>query len=381
MKKETVIIGITFLLMITCFATGCKKKEVIEEENVIQLLPTKEPIENQTEQPIETQEPLQEPTQEPIQEKEGTEDRKGKVKSKLTGLLVKEEIAKKRPYAIIFNNIKVANPQAGIEQADILYEAIVEGGITRLMGIFESFDSKKIGSIRSARHYFVSFADEYDAILVHFGQSTYGKKKIAALGIDNLNGLEQIGSTVFYRDNTIKAPHNAFASFQGIQKGTEKMKYREEYQEEKKNHYHFYKKDTDLKSKKKVKKVTFQFSSYTSPYFIYDETDKLYYRYQFGSKHIDKNTKNQLAFKNIIVQFVKQWTLDKKGYQSMDIENSSGTGYYISNGKMVDITWKKNESKKEMCYYNTEGKELTINPGKTYIAIFPNHHTEGVIIE
>ncbi len=357
MKKNTIIIMI--LLMIISM-TGCKKKEEI------QIIPSITPT------AIPTAPPTVTPTIEP-------ENHDGDAKSKLTGLWVSKEISNKRPYAIMFNNIKFASPQSGTSEAGILYEALVEGGITRLMGIFEDLNDTRIGSVRSARHYFVSFADEYDAIYVHYGETTYATKKISALDIDNLSGLTGIATTVFFRDKSIAAPHNAFATREGILKGTDIKGYETEYPEDYEGHFTFYEEDTNLNSDQKAEKITLKFSNYASPYFTYNSKDKLYDRYQFDTKHIDYNTKEQLTFKNIIVQFVKEWNIDKNGYQTMDIENAQGNGYYITNGKKVDITWTKNESSRKMRYYDAQGKELTIIPGKTYIAVFPDNRVGDVV--
>lgn len=367
MKKIKILL-IFIIILLGCVGCG-KKEKVVTKEDAIVDISTPEPV---TTPELETQTP--EPT-------ETEESHEGEVRSKLTGLWIPEEVGKKRPYAIMFNNIKIASPQSGTSEADILYEAIVEGGITRLMGIFEQITSDRIGSVRSARHYFVSFADEYDAIFVHYGQTKYATAKIESLHVDNLSGLSGIGTTVFFRDNSIKAPHNAFASKNGILKGTESLKYDTEYDDDYEGHYTFYEKDTNLKSETKVNKVTLNFSNYTSPYFTYDKDTKSYARFQFGAAHVDANNNQQLTFKNIIIQYVKEWNIDKNGYQTMDIENSSGKGYYISNGKAINITWKKNESTKKMRYYNEDGSELTLNPGKTYIGIFPDNRTNGVVFE
>lgn len=360
MKKSGIIICI---LLITLLMAGCKKK--VETEDT----PTVSPTPTVTATPTPTAEPTVLP-----------ENHDGEVKSKLTGLWVPEEVSKKRPYAIMLNNIKLASPQSGTSEASILYEALAEGGITRLMGIYEELNDKRIGSVRSARHYFVSVADEYDAIFVHYGETTYATKKISALGIDNLSGLTSIGGTVFYRDKSIKAPHNAFASKEGILRGTEIKGYRTEYEENYEGHFRFYDDDTELKDGQKAEKVTLKFSASASPYFTYDSQEKIYKRFQFGTEHIDYNTGKQLTFKNIIVQFVKEWDIDNNGYQTMDLENASGSGYYITNGKKADITWKKNEVSGIMRYYDGQGNELTINPGKTFIALFPNNRVQDVVL-
>ncbi len=360
MKKYAIII---IILIVIVSAAGCKKKGQTEG------LPDGTP----TDTPTPTGTPTVTPSVEP-------ENHDGEAKSKLTGLWVAEEISGKRPYAIMFNNIKLASPQSGTAEAGILYEALAEGGITRLMGIFEELNESRIGSVRSARHYFVSIADEYDAIFVHYGETTYATKKISALGIDNLSGLTGIGETVFYRDKSIRAPHNAFASKEGILKGTEMKGYETDYPENYEAHFTFYEEDTDLNSDQKAEKVTLKFSGSASPYFIYDNEDKVYGRFQFNTEHTDYNTGKQLTFKNIIVQFVKEWNIDKNGYQTMDIENAQGKGYYITNGKKTDITWSKNESNRKMRYYDAQGRELTVNPGKTYIALFPDNRTGDVVL-
>jgi len=347
-------------------AIGCKKKNKSSDDNVKQ-----DYDQNVTNTPTPTVTP------EPVVE----ETHEGEMRSTLTGMWVPEEIGKKRPYAIQFSNFKTVSNQWGIGQADIVYEAIVEGGITRLLAIGENYSGDRLGSVRSSRHYFASIADEYDAIYIHYGKTKYARAKLEELGVDNLDGETGIGTTVFYRDKSMKAPHNAFASIDGILAGIKKKGYATEHPENYEAHYQFYKEDTDLQSDTTVSKITIDFSNYTAPYLEYHPEDKLYYRYQFGGPHKDSNTGEQLTFKNIIIQFVRQWDIDRNDYQTMDLENASGFGYYISNGKKIDITWKKKEASKWMRYYDASGEELTINPGKTYIAIFPDNRIKDVIIE
>lgn len=310
------------------------------------------------------------------------ENHEGEMRSYLSGLWVSKEIGTKRPIAYQFNNFKTVSNQSGIGQADIVYECLVEGGITRLLGVGENYSGDRFGSTRSARHYFVSIADEYDAIYIHYGKTKYATAKMKELGIDHIDGSEGIGSVVFYRDKTIKAPHNAFASLKGIMDGIEKKGFRTEYKAGYVSHFTFFGEDTDLSAgTNEANKVSLHFSGYTTPYFEYNATDKLYYRFQYGAKHKDSLTGEQLAFKNIIIQFVKEWNIDKNGYQTMDIKDASGRGFYITNGKVELITWKKKEADRWMRYYNEAGEELTINPGKTYIAFFPQDRTADVTVK
>ncbi|MBO4775542.1 MAG: DUF3048 domain-containing protein [Lachnospiraceae bacterium] len=287
----------------------------------------------------------------------------------------------------MFNNIGVANPQSGIGDAKILYEALAEGGITRLMGIFEGLTKEssckdRIGSCRSARHYFASFADEYDAIFIHFGETTYAEKKIKKLKLDHLEGTYAIGDTVFYRDKNIKAPHNAFASLDGILEGIEKMNIRTDHKEDfKANHFVFNEEYKMPSAGESASLIRLDYSTYMSTYFVYDDESKQYTRYQFDDVHIDYNTGIPLKFDNIIIQLVKEWNKDENGYQDMELEDAAGDGYYITGGRSVPITWKKNEKEKFMSYYDENGEVLSINQGRTFISVFPNHRSDKLVIE
>lgn len=361
-------------IMLTAFLTGCSSNDKNESEKTATetVAPAADnntadnggndvlTTDNQIEQ-VETASPVPE----------------GMVKSTLTGKYVDEKIAKKRPYAVMINNIEyAARFHSGLSKASIIYEAKVEGGITRLMALFEDVSKlKKIGPIRSARHYFVSVASEYDAIFVHFGHTKFALKKIDKLGVDNLSGLSGYGGMVFYRDKNIKAPHNAFTSKKGLEAGLKRLKYRKNHKKDYQGHFQFYDQDTDLAEGKDANKVSIKFSGYASPYFKYNAEKKLYYRYQYGKKHMDTANNKQLSFKNIIIQFVDDEPIVKghpKDYRTINFEKASGKGRYITNGKSIKIRWEKNEKTGYMKYFNEDGSELVINPGKTYVALYPD---------
>lgn len=358
-------------LMAVCLLSACKKKG---DQND----PTEE---SGGEIPVPTATPTPAPTVTPTP----TPDvHPGEKRSWLTGEWIPEEEADARPFAVIFNNIKVASPQSGIGEADILYEALTEGGITRFLGICGNVETDRLGSVRSARHYFVSFAQEYDAMFIHYGKTTYATKKIKATGIDDVDGTGGSGASTFYRDSSIKAPHNAFTSKELLDKTVEKLKLETKHAQGYQGTLKFQEEDTAPNAGGTVQnaeKVTLGFSSYTSPYFEYHKEDGLYYRFQFGKEHVDYNTKEQLAFKNLLIQFVKEWDIDKNGYQTMELDGGSGSGYFITNGAAVPITWKKQSQDEITRYYHADGTEISLNPGKTYIAVFPDSRTAKAVIE
>ena len=146
----------------------------------------------------------------------------GEMYSYLTGEPVSETIGKQRPYAIMINNIDVSLPQSGVSQAEMIYEAQVESGITRLMAVFQDVDNiEKIGSIRSARHYYIDFANDNDAIYVHYGQSKYALSRIEDDNIMTIHGLSGYESKVFYRSSDRKAPHNVYTTGKMLAEGLE----------------------------------------------------------------------------------------------------------------------------------------------------------------
>lgn len=363
-----------FILIMLIFAmamVGCKKDKNNNNDAIQDLddedKPTSTPTLTPTATPVPTEAPLSE------------ENHDGEMQSNLTGLWVPIEIGNKKPYAIQFNNFKTVRNQWGIGEADIVYEALVEGGITRLLAIGENFTSDKIGSVRSSRHYYVSFADEYDSIYIHYGKTKYAVTKLKELAIDHIDGETGIGNTVFYRDKSISSPNNAFTSVKRILEGINIKKYKTEHGEDFEPHYSFYEEDTEPLYGTACNKVSIKYP-YNKPYLTYNSEDKLYYRYQFNEIHKDSNTGEQLKFKNIIIQFVREWDIDKNDYQTMSLEDANGTGFFISNGQAVPVTWEKDEKQKWMKYFDMSGKELKINKGKTYIAIYPDNQTKDVVI-
>lgn len=296
--------------------------------------------------------------------------------SPLSGKPLDKKYKNKRPFAFMFNNIEFAYPQTGTGRAEILYEILAEGGITRLMGVFDYMKGDKIGSVRSARHYYVDFANEFDAIFVHFGQTHYAIDEIKKLGVDTISGLSWEGARAFYRDNSIRAPHNAFASAKGLMQAMKDKKLRTGPGKGLTSHFNFSEEDevtNDKEGSFKAEYVKVPFSAYMTPSFTYGKKEKLYTRYAFGTKHIDKGTGKALKFRNIFIQFVNEYNKDHNGYQTMDLMNQSGSGYYITNGKGIKVYWqKKGGADKTKFYYDkTHTEEVLVNTGKTYYAVFP----------
>lgn len=306
------------------------------------------------------------------------ETKEGFVRSEFTGEWIDESLENQRPLSIMINNIGEAMPQSGISQADITYEMLVEGGITRYLCVFKDYSNlTKLGPVRSARHYYVQVASMLDAYYGHVGWSEYAEQEIAMRGVDNLNGLTALSNVMYYRDNSRSAPHNVYTDSDKIAAGIEYDGYRTTYNENHEKMFAFNKEDTDLQSGKTANKITTAFNSSRQPWFEYNNDEKRYYRFQYGGKQIDDQTGEQLTYKNVIVMFV-QYTDIFEGLLEIDF-NKGGNGYYFTNGEYVPITWRKdNEVVK---YFGEDGNQLKMNPGNTFITVFNETIPDSVTIE
>ena len=117
------------------------------------------------------------------------------------------------------------------------------------------------------------------------------------------------------------------------------------------------------------------------PYFEYNEEDGLYYRYQYGDKHIDQENNEQLAFKNIILQNTYYETRDDHGYLAFQDHDNTRDGYYITNGKAFHINWKKSSDFSATKYYDDDYNEIELNTGKTMICIIQDQKKDAVVIQ
>lgn len=358
MKRK--IVMLLMALSMTALLFGCGKEE--------KTTPNEVPKQEESVGEKETVKKEQEETTQASKD--------GMVRSYLTGEWIDEEIAAKRPYAVMIGNTVDALPQYGLSEADVIYEVPVEASYTRLMAIFQDVTGlEKIGSTRSCRHYFVNFAREFDAIYVHYGQAVYAEPLLAQDNIHNINGMDaSVESICFYRDNNRKAPHNAFTSEKGLKAATEKKGYRTEYADTYEGHYQFAKEGKEVTLKKGTDALVVSPGYFVNkPWFVYDEATGLYNRFEFNKEHIDGGTEGQLQVKNIIVQYCNWDYMDQNGYldiSTVPLTNSGvGEGKYITNGKMIDITWTKEDADSPAKYFDAEGKEITLNVGKTWVCI------------
>ena len=275
-----------------------------------------------------------------------------------------------RPFAVMIDNHNQAWPQAGLNKAYMVYEAIVEGGETRLMALFKGVDVEKIGPIRSARHYFIDYAMENDAIYVHFGQSPQAESDLKKFSIHDIDGIAEDGIT-FWRVRDKYAPHNAVTSTEKLLQSAQNKNYRTTSKEE--SILKYTTEEVNLENGQGAISVTIPHSYLQKVKYIYDEENKVYKRYARNKEQTDWDTEEPVTTKNIIITICDNYTLndsENKGRQGL---KNIGTfdGYYITNGKAIPIKCIKEERNQKTIYQDLEGKEIEVNDGNTFVNICP----------
>ena len=275
-----------------------------------------------------------------------------------------------RPIAVMIDNHSEAWPQAGLQDAYMIYEIIVEGGETRLMALFKGADVEKIGPVRSARHYFIDYAMENDAIYVHFGQSPQAQSDIKKYSIDDINGISEDGVT-FWRVKDKNSPHNAVTNTEKLLKSAKNKKYKTTSSETSVLNYTT--NEVNLEDGEDATKITIPHSNLQTVTYLYDAENKVYERYARKKEQTDWTTGETITTKNIIITFCDNYTLsdtENKGRQGL---KNIGTfdGYYITNGKAIKIKCTKNARDEKTVYKDLNGNTIEVNDGNTFVNICP----------
>lgn len=363
-KYRRILFTLLCVAAVLAFA-GCQKNDVPDENPDVPVIT---PTDGENDKTDDVQTPDDTQTDEVP---EGP-----KYYNKLTGLETTEELSNIRPVGIMINNIKQATPQQGISQADVIYEVLAEGGISRLFCLFTDYASlPETGSIRSSRDYYIDLADAHDAIYVHCGGSPAAYDTLKARGTNNMDGI--YFSTPFYRNEWRKKhmgmEHSMMTTGERLVKGIEEKGYRTT--SDFKQPFSFKESVSALEGENvtDAKTIAVEFSYYAKSTFDYDETTGTYLKGQFSAPHIDSNNNAQLAFENVILLYASQGAVknDEKGRIHVDFIGT-GDGIYITNGKSEPIKWSKESRTSSYTLYKADGAtELLLNPGKTYVGIPP----------
>lgn len=348
MKKQSTLLVLLCLILLLTLLVGCGKKEPVSLDGP----------EKPVSQPVET-EPVPEP--EPI-------------RNPLTGEVLQEDISAQRPYAVILNNISVALPQFGVSQADIIYEVVAEGGVTRMLGVFQ--DVRKlgsIGSIRSARPYYIDLAQGHDAVFVHAGGSPQAYTDLRNKGIDHVDGVNGNTPSLFFRDkDRIRSAgyeHSMFTtgelltevcgSIDSIRKThADGWKYGQAFSED----------AVPTGADAPLVRAYFPGGKKTS--FEYDTETKLYKVYEYGAPYVDGADGKQVGVTNVLCLFtdVSHISGDNKGRMAVRT-TGSGTGIFACGGKSAEIKWERATVNDPFVYTNADGSPLTLGVGHSFVCV------------
>lgn len=368
MKKRIFALCSALLLSLTVFA-GCGSKPTEESaasepEATATAAPTAEAESSASES---TAEPTEAPSTEPANV------------NLLTGLpTLTDGAIGKRPVAVMVNNVDAALPQYGISAADLIFELPVEYDLTRLMAVYGDYTQiPEVCSIRSCRYYYPILAVGFDAIYVNWGMNeSVARPTVNSMDIDQYDGDEYGLGDCFGRD---KARYESGYAWEhtGVFHGPnfpsvlEKDKVRTDLKEDKTGTaFNFVEMDKNAAPNgEDAQKVRVDFGANYSV-FTYDEENHEYLKNFKDSPHMDGISKEQLKFENVIVleTEIKPYPGDEV-IKYVDWEGGENAkGYYISEGKMVPITWSKAGMYDPLKFFDANGNELQLNRGKSYIA-------------
>ncbi len=359
MKKRIVLILLAACMVLTL--AGCGEKEA---PHAAASSPVEEPVTPPPPEP-ESEEPEPVPDPEPVPG--GT--------NPLTGLPMEETYENDRPVAIMLNNLKTAQPQLGVSQADIIYEIPAEGDITRMVGVFQSLEGVgTLGSVRSARPYYLEVALGHDALYVHAGGSPAAYEDIAAWGVANMDGVNGgSDAKIFWRDANRKSSmgyeHSLVTSGEKITEYLEKGTYRRTHKDGFSYPQTFVEDGTPAGGTS-AEHIKLAFTRYKTGLFDYDAESGLYMVSQYGSPYTDGNTGEQVGVTNVLVleTAISKIPGDTEGRLKVQM-TGSGKGTFFCGGKGVEIQWSKADRNSPFVYTLSDGTPLSLGQGTSYVCI------------
>jgi len=361
--RKCLMLAVVLLIYVSCASEEIPVVLVTDAPVLLGLpaLPTPPPTPEPTPEPTPAPTPV--PTPRPPRDK-------------LSGEFTTYELVNMRPVAVSISNMQAALPQSGIGEASIIYETLAEGSITRLVAVFSpGFSAEKIGPVRSARAFFLRYAQDHDAIFAHHGGSSSvvgsngAYEDIRNFGLITIDAMRDRHST-FWRDpvrrSTGRLEHSSYTGAEHIMREAESRDMIRERNFE--GAFGFFEEHTSPIGKKALT-VKPKFSSQLQAFFEYDEQTGLYRRYAFGRPQIDELTGEQLAVSNIIIQFTDVWILpgDPMGRREVRL-TGEGNGYLITGGTITPITWSK-EDFHTPTVWTRHGSQLKLNVGSTWICV------------
>lgn len=293
----------------------------------------------------------------------------------LSGLKISDGISNSRPLAIMVENSPGSRPQSGLIYADIVFEVVDEGGITRYVAIFSSHDAKIVGPVRSARIYYAEIARSFDPVYVFFGTYPEAFEIIENMDLDVLSTISDptgnssiIASASYWRDwnRSSVQEHTAFMSTLDLKADAKRVGYltNRGYSPLK------FKLDALDSERGDISKITINFSieQYRVD-FDYDRATNRYLKYTAGLPHTDYESGRQIAVNNIIAIVTEiHGPIDEAGHMAVTTIGK-GNAYYFLDGNVIQGYWERDSVTSPFTFKDSSGKLTLFNRGQTWIAI------------
>jgi len=303
----------------------------------------------------------------------------------LSGLDLSDKVLNSRPMAVMVENNTPARPQSGLIYADVVFEVVDEGGITRFVAVYSSYDANLIGPVRSARPYYAEIAASFDPVYVFWGTHPTFYKVIENLGLDYLTPLgDDTGNSSVtsnfvdpwnpgegvdaIRDGTRQRPHNAYVRIPRMKEIAEKLGYSLEGGQ---SSFRF-KEDASESERGNITDITINFSDpLFKVAFKYDSKTNTYLRYCGGQPSNDRETGKQITVNNVIVlltDIVK--SASAEGHMLVRT-TQSGNAYYFLDGIVIEGTWDRKSALEPFTFRDMDGKTVLFNRGQTWVSMIP----------
>ena len=286
------------------------------------------------------------------------------VPSFYTGEEIKESTNSNTPFMVMIENSTASRPQSGLGLADIIYETSAEGGIPRFMAIFHKNNPNKIGPVRSIRPYFLDLALENNLPFAHCGGSAEALTSISHN--DSVMSINEIlNGEYFWRDSERISPHNLYTSSEHILNSIVDKNFLsvpKPFSEFNKDYY-----SNELLSS--ISNIIINLNKNYDTSYIYE--DNVYKKSMDGKVSLDSNTNEQLSFSNVVIQKTTISLQDDNLHLDIDLIGE-GEGYVFSNGKYVNVIWKKAGENDKTKFYDINGDIVPLSPGKTIWHILNN---------
>jgi hypothetical protein len=328
--------------------------------------------------PGETTETIAEEEESIEEPKEMPEDLMSKMEIKgniniLSGLEISDEVNNDRPFAIMVENSQNARPQSGLDLADIIFEVVDEGGITRLIAIYSSYDAEVLGPIRSARQYYAEIARNFDPVYVFFGTYPEGYKIIEDMDMDVLSaigdptGVSRITALAsHWRDSSRVQPHNAYMSTLSLKEDSRKAGHALDGGQSPLR----FKFDFPEEDRGDITDITIDFSvlAFKSD-FKYDKSKNMYSKFIADSPHTDRETEKQLTFNNVVSMITDIVPSGNEAGHMIVRTTGSGKALFFMDGNVTEGSWERMSVLSPFEYFDSNGEPVLFNRGKTYVSM------------